>query len=261
MKRVGLVGYGYIGKAIYQRILENSENTEPAFVYTRDVNSLVDVDECHVIERLEEAGSRDPDLIVEMAHPSITLAHGPKFLSFADYMPLSVTALAMDNVLTRIKDTAEAYGHQLYLPVGALVGGNSLWMSRETWKEVKIMFLKNPANIEFSESGMSAPEDDGQTTVYEGPVRGIAKMFPRNVNSMVTCALMSAGLDKTQAILISDPSIDYGEATVEAWADNDGYLKTVKRQPMAGVSGEEMIDSTWQSILKALNHDETPSLV
>jgi predicted dinucleotide-utilizing enzyme len=37
MKRVGLVGYGYIGKAIYQRILENSENIEPAFVYTRDV--------------------------------------------------------------------------------------------------------------------------------------------------------------------------------------------------------------------------------
>ena len=261
MKRVGLIGYGFIGKAIYQRILENSDHMETAFVYTRDFKSLEGVDESHVIDRLEEAGSREPDLIVEMAHASITHAHGPRFLSFADYMPLSVTALAKDNVFTSIKDTAEAYGHQLYLPVGALVGGNSLWMSKNTWKDVKITFLKNPANIDFSESGMNAPDGDDQSIVYDGPVRGVAKMFPRNVNTMVTCALMSVGLDETQAVLISDPSIDYGEATVEAWAENGGYLKTVKRQPMAGVSGEEMIDSTWQSILKALNQTEAPSLV
>ena len=50
MKRVGLIGYGFIGKAIYQRILENSDHMETAFVYTRDIKSLEGVDE--VIESL-----------------------------------------------------------------------------------------------------------------------------------------------------------------------------------------------------------------
>lgn len=261
MKRIGLIGHGYIGKAIYQRILDDPDRMETAFVYNRNPETLADIDQNHVIDNLADAASRKPDLIVEMAHPSITLAFAPRFLSFADYMPLSVTALARDNVYGRIKDTAEAYGHQLFLPVGALVGGNSLWMSKDSWREVKITFRKHPDNIDFSESGMSAPDGDGETIVYEGPARGIARKFPRNVNTMITCALMSLGLDETQALLISDPSIDYAEATVEAWTENRGYLKTVKRQPVVGVSGIEMIDSTWQSVLKSVGLTDTPCLV
>jgi predicted dinucleotide-utilizing enzyme len=38
-----------------------------------------------------------------------------------------------------------------------------------------------PSNIDFSESGMTAPAGAAETVLYDGPARGIAAQFPRNV--------------------------------------------------------------------------------
>ena len=56
-----------------------------------------------------------------------------------------------------------------------------------------------------SESGFDAASIRQETLVYDGPVRGIAALYPRNVNTMVTCALATTGLDACHARLVAVP--------------------------------------------------------
>ena len=256
--RIGIVGYGYIGRFVVERIAESGGRFETAFVYNRSAAALDGLDPALRLDDLDNAAAREPDLIVECAHGSITAHYGEGFLKIADYMPLSVTALADDALRGRLEETAAAHDTRLIVPAGALLGGDDLLMRRGRWQRVRITFRKHPDNLDFSESGFDPASIDGETVIYEGPVRGVAKLYPRNVNTMVTCALVSTGLDACEARLIADPGLDVAVAEVEAWDAGGGLLRTEKRQPAVGVSGTEMLGSTWYSILRAAGAPRGP---
>ena len=249
--RIGVIGYGYIGRFVIERILGSEGRFELAFVHNRSAEALAGLDPSVRLDDPGQARACRPDLIVECAHPNVTVRYGESFLAFADYMPLSVTALADDGLRARLESAAKASGTRLVIPAGALLGGDELLMRRGHWDRVRITFRKHPDNIDFSESGLDPGAIDGETVVYAGPVRDIAKLYPRNVNTMVTCALVSTGLDECEARLVCDPTLEYAVAEVEAWSSDGGMLRTEKRQPAVGVSGTEMLSSTWYSILRA----------
>ena len=249
--RIGVIGYGYIGRFLVERIQRSDGQFELAFVHNRSAEALEDLNPAIRLHDLEEADARRPDFIVECAHPSVTVRFGESFLELASYMPLSVTALVDDALRTRLESSAKANGTRLVIPAGALLGGDELLMRQGRWDRVRITFRKHPDNLDFTESGFDPGRIDGETVLYEGPVRGIANRYPRNVNTMVTCALVSTGLDECEARLVCDPSLEYAVAEVEAWSSDGGMLRTEKRQPAVGVSGTEMLSSTWYSILRA----------
>lgn len=250
MRRIGLLGFGFIGAQVYARIrAEAALGLEVAFVHNRSRGRLAGVPAALVCD--DPARMPDCDLVVEMAHPDYTRRYGESILARADYLPLSVTALADDALRERLVARAQAAGTHLAIPHGALMGLDSLHEWRHMWSEVTITFEKHPASIDFAESGIDPRSVAGRTVVYDGPVRGIAPRFPRNVNTMVTCALATIGLDRCRAVLIADATLDHAVADVRATGRDGARLALRKKQPMAGVSGTEMFESQFASILRA----------
>ncbi len=144
-------------------------------------------------------------------------------------------------------------GTSLAIPHGALMGLDSLREWSHQWSEVSITFIKNPANIDFSESGIDPAGIDRETVLYDGPTRGIAPLFPRNINTMITCALATTGLDACRARLVAVPGLNVAIAEVSATGRDGSRLTMRKEQPAVGVSGTEMFASQFASILRAAN--------
>lgn len=260
--RVGLIGYGYIGRQVWQRIAAGADTgLEIAFVHNRSPEALAEVPPAQRLHDLADFERHAPDLVVEMAHPSYSQRWGEHILGVADYLPLSVTALADDALRERLLARARAAGTVLGVPHGALMGLDSLHEWRAAWEEVTIAFHKHPSNIDFSASGLPAGPYDGPTVLWDGPVRGIAAKFPRNVNTMVTCALATIGLDRCRAVLVADPALRCAIADVQARGRDGSLLHLRKEQPALGVSGTEMFESQWASIRRMAGALEALSFV
>ena len=260
--RIGLIGFGFIAQQVCRRIIEHPAlGLELAFVHVRSPGRLIGVPPELILHDLGDFGRMAPDLVVEIAHPKYTQVYGEAILEHADYLPLSVTALADDALRERLIAQARSSGTVLAVPHGALMGVDSLLEWRDQWSEVSITFYKAPANIDFSESGMDGASITTETTVYEGPVRGIAPLFPRNVNTMVTCALATTGLDLCRARLVAVPGLQVAIAEVSARGRDGSVLHMRKEQPVSGVSGTEMFESQWASILRATGARQSYSFV
>jgi aspartate dehydrogenase len=248
--RVGIVGHGLIGRELAAR-LDTSRELELAFVAVRDPTRHPGIPAHLLLEDLDHVASRSPDLIVEAAGGAVTVEQGAAFLEVADYLPLSATALADDDLRARLLAAADRFGHRLLLPAGALVGAPSLAAIGRAWASVTVTMEKPPASIDDANSRPGEPAVAAPTTLHDGAVREAARRFPRNVNAMVVAALATLGLDQTRAVLVADPTRRDARLIVEAEGTDGSSLRLERRQPLAGVSGTEMGAAAWQSVLAA----------
>ncbi|MBL8662102.1 MAG: DUF108 domain-containing protein [Candidatus Odyssella sp.] len=251
--RIGIVGFGFIGRHLYQRLMQGGEpGLSVAFVWNRSPGKIAGVPLGLILRDLAEATAKRADLIVEVAHPEVTRMHGAEFVAAADYLVTSVTALADDALRGRLVETALARKRRLFVPHGALVGLDTLVEQRHRLAEVTITFKKHPKNLDFAESGIDPAIVKGPTVLYDGPARGIAPLFPRNINTMITCALATVGLDKCRAVLVADPSLDKAYAEIEARGHDGSRIATWNEQPATGVSGNDMLASIIGSVRAAV---------
>ena len=258
MARIGIIGNGFVASSLVASLAADTGlGLEVAFVAARRPGpgemALVDLSAASV------ARSR-ADLVVEAAHPDVTRGLGAEILSATDYLPLSTTALVDDDLRTTLEAAATAAGTRLVLPHGALVGGDSLLEWRAEWAEVTISFRKHPRAIDFAVSGIDPAGITGPVVLYDGPVRGIAPRFPRNVNTMVTCALATVGLDACRGVLVADPALTVAMAEVIAIGRDGSRVVTRREQPAVGVSGTEMMASLLRSIQVATGRLGRPTL-
>lgn len=256
-RRVGLIGFGFIGRKVYERMSADTKGpVEVAFVHNRSDAAVAGVPAPLRLKDLAGMRHFAPDLVVEMAHPSYTQQWGEQILRRCSYLPLSVTALADDGLRERLEKQARECGTMLAVPHGALMGLDTLREWRKEWEEVTISFYKHASNIDFSESGIDPAAAKPGAVLYEGAVRGIAALFPRNVDTMVTCALATVGLDRCRARLVAAETPNVAVAEVVARGRGGSLLTMRKEQPAQGVCGMEIFESQYASILRAAGLSE-----
>lgn len=251
-KRIGIIGYGYIGKYVYEALTNRPElGLEVAFVHNRSREKTVALPPGIVLEKLEDFSSRGAELIVELAHPRVTQEHGAALLAVTDYMPLSLTALAEAQLEEQLLETARRHGTCLYVPHGAVVGMDALEEGRQIWEEVRITMKKPPRTFDFSAAPQfKAEEITTETLLYEGSTRGICPLFPRNVNSHAAVALAGIGFDRTQSVLVADPRLEVSVIEIEMRGQGV-EVKVQRANPMKGVSGVFTLVSSLASICRA----------
>lgn len=263
-RRVGIVGFGHLGQYLYEAVKAHDEY-EIAFVWNRTIENLKGkIPANFVLEDLGKFASRNPDLIVEVAHPSISAQYGQLFLETADYMVGSPTALADQQVEDSLRKAANIHG--LYIPAGALWGGHDIqkMADRGTLKGLKITMTKHPDHFRLASplKEKNASVTDKAVTLYEGSVRGLCPLAPNNVNTMAAGAIAahSLGFDRVQGCLIADPSLrewHHVEVEVTGPGDKDAgkafTVNTLRKNPAkpGAVTGSATSASFLSSLTRA----------
>jgi aspartate dehydrogenase len=249
--RIALIGYGHIGRPLHDSLARDEQSFAVAGVLVRDGarSSHVPAElRLHDVGQLCES---KPDLVVEAAHPDVTRCWGEAILEFADYLPLSRSALTDEGRLERLAAVAKAHGHRLLIPHGAVVGADSLFESQHLWDDVEIEFRKHPRNIVLGPGDAQSVGPRQPVVLFEGTVRKIAARYPLNVNAMVACALLTTGLDHCRARLVADPTTNLAHLRIIARGRDGAVLDLRRDQPAVGVSGTEMAASVLQSVVRA----------
>jgi aspartate dehydrogenase len=209
---LGLIGYGAIGKHVEAAGLQNIELVSVLVKRPRTQGKLT-----HEPDRFF---AHSLDAVAECAGHQAVRTHGQRVLeSGADFLVTSVGAFTDTALFDRLLDAAKASGTRLILPsdgIGALdilssaaVGGldsvtvtvrkdPSAWKGTVAEKLVDLDALKAPC------------------TVFDGPVREGARLYPQNVNISAGAAIAGLGLDRTRVVIVADPTITTHIVELEA---------------------------------------------
>jgi len=262
-KRIGIVGFGHIGEYLYEA-LKNDDNFTVGFVWNRTAEKISHLPSEHILANLEDFASRNCDLIVEVAHLSVTQTYGEKFLEHTNYMIGSPTALADAALETKLRTKALHCNTTLYVPAGAFWGGEDVTKMADngSLKALKVTMKKHPASFkvlgELAER--NAKVGDEATVLYDGPVRDLCPLAPANVNTMA-CAAIAAhnlGFDGVQGCLIADRSLNAHIVEVDVTGptinENEEFtVRTVRYNPcqMGAVTGSATYASFANSMKRA----------
>lgn len=171
------------------------------------------------LDELSNFVARGADLIVEVAHPSISQQFGAQFLRHADYMVASVTAFADRGTEAAMRAASiSGAGHGIYIPAGALWGARDIqnMAVRDNIRGLRVTMKKAPHHLKLMSplrerlADVVASGATGETVLYEGPIRGLAVMAPNNTNTIAAAALAAhtLGMDGTVGKLVADPGLD-----------------------------------------------------
>ncbi len=263
-RRVGIVGYGSLGKYLAAEILKNpsiADDFELGFVWNRTPGRIGDtIPPELVLEDLANFSAMEADLIVEVAHPGITAEFGPKFLESADYFTGSPTAFADAGLETRLRSAAaQENGHGLYVPRGALSClDRVLEMSADNALDaMTITMTKAPHHLQYvGPLEIPLAELTEETVIFSGSVREVCGYAPNNVNTMAVAAMAAPhlGFDQVEAKLVASPGLNCHIIQVEMFGpetDGDRYSETILRRNPArrgAVTGK----ATFRSFLKSM---------
>ncbi len=246
-KKVGLIGFGTIGKYIFEKLSE--DGVEFAFVY--DIyEPHSDIPLVRTLEEMEKACLEGVDLVIETAIPQVVVEAAPIILKYTDLLVFSTTAFSDELFTGEMEKKCTIYNHHIYIPHGAILGLDGIYDGREILESIFITTTKKPENL--------GRNDLEKIVLYEGPTRKACKLYPRNVNVHAGIAMAGLGFDETQSKIISDPNAPGNTHEIAIKSKGCNFNIKIVSNPISGVTGAYTPVSAYSAVCKVLFK---PSLV
>jgi aspartate dehydrogenase len=240
MTRVGLIGFGTIGRSIVDlwhqlpsraftltgvsvrsnQIAQARATLPPETIVCSDIDQLLDT---------------RPDYVIEAAGQGIVVSHGAQILrrGCSIYM-LSVGSLAQDTLRGSLLDAANSGGSRILIPAGALAGFDGLLtLACDNLRSVKYTSTKPCKAWQGTPASKTHTLDllTERTVIFRGNAGDAARLFPKNANLAAAVALAGIGFERTQVELIADPNVSANVGTVEAVSRSTTLTLSVASAP------------------------------
>ncbi len=209
---LGLIGYGAIGTHIEAADLGGIELVSVLVKRPRGEGRLTHDPERFFAHRF--------DAVAECAGHDAVRAHGQRVLERgADFLVTSVGAFTDTALFERLLAAAKANGRRLILP-SAGIGALDILSGAATGglDSVTVTVRKDPSAWKgtVAETLVDLDTLTKPFTVFDGPVREGAKLYPQNVNISAAAALAGLGLDRTRVVIVADPGLTVHVVELEA---------------------------------------------
>lgn len=221
--RIGLIGFGAIGRTLYKMIgehapavtvigvMERAELQEQVSALVPGIAVLSDVDALMALQ---------PELVIECAGHAGLNASGPSVLrAGADLLVASVGALADQSLEASLRMAAMQGGGKIRIPAGALGGLDVLGAARFAGLET-VIYTSNKAPRAWkgtpAEDMIDLDKLTEATLFYTGDARAAALMFPQNANVAAATALAGLGFERTLVHLRADPAATGNRHRIQA---------------------------------------------
>lgn len=235
--KVGVFGFGTIGRAVAARLDEGIAGLKLAAVTSRDRDkaaaAMQGLREPVPVVSSEELVDR-ADVIVECAPAAVfdevaraAIEHGRIFV------PLSGGCLLRSPELIEL---AAERGARIVVPTGALLGLDAVRAASEgEIYSVKVVTRKPPAGLAkapyLREKGIDVLQLSEPMKVFEGTARDGVAGFPANVNVIAALSLAGIGADRTQLEIWADPALDRNTHRIEVEADSARFSLSIENVP------------------------------
>jgi aspartate dehydrogenase len=224
--RVGIAGFGTIGKVVAAYIDRGVEGVELAAVSARDIaraeRAMAGFARPVPVVPLTGLAQADLDIVVECAPaPLLRDIAEPALSAGRILITLSCGAL-LDNF--DLVDLARRHGGRILVPTGALLGLDAVQAAAQgAIARVHMVTRKPPEGLDGApylvERGVSLRGLDAAQRVFDGSAREAARGFPANVNVAAALALAGIGPDRTTIEIWADPAVDRNIHHIEVEAD------------------------------------------
>ncbi|MBV6303975.1 aspartate dehydrogenase [Candidimonas humi] len=234
--RVGIAGFGAIGKALAQALDRGIDGMRLTAIAVRDPSRPPDL-----------AALAQPPLITDIAglepHCDIAIECAPAKLLPAIAEPMlhagkKVVVLSSGALLQHpeLFDLAARHGGQILIPSGAILGLDALVAAAQgTIHSVKMVTRKPVRGLlgapYFETHHIDLAKITEPTLIFRGTPREAAIGFPANLNVSVSLGLAGIGPDKTQLEIWADPALDRNKHRVEVESDSASFSMEIQNIP------------------------------
>jgi aspartate dehydrogenase len=230
IKKVGVIGYGSIGREIIAAIRRQEiPNAKVVALFDKESQVIGSVEydtrQLYLFSDFKEFYNSpiysNLDIVIECASKGAVKEYGKVIIeSKKDLIVLSVGAFSDIKFLSELQNLSNLNNTRILVPTGAIAGLDSIRSVKKYLESLSITTTKHPKSFAgapfFKNSKIKLDEISNETVLFKGNAITAIDYFPANVNVAVSIALAGIGLEKTRVKIIADPMISVNKHEIQA---------------------------------------------